>query len=66
MITQLFDAPAIASTACGHWSVVRLCVDLATQEWINVGVVLDSDPGARHYRLVQNLAGLRCFYNDDA
>lgn len=66
MLAQLFDAHPAAPKACGHWSVLRLCVDLATQEWLNVGVVIDSDDGSRHYRLLNNLAGLRCLYNDDA
>lgn len=67
MLAQLFDAPPAPPKACGYWSVLRLCVDLATQEWLNVGVVLDAENGgARQYRLLSNLSGLRCLYNDDA
>lgn len=66
MLTQLFSAPPAPPKACGQWSVLRLCVDLATQEWLNVGIVLDGDNGTRQYRLLTHLAGLRCLYNDDA
>ena len=68
MLAQLLDnLPARTSdNRSGYWSVVRLCIDMAAQEWLNVGIVLDSTDGQRHYQLLDNLAGLRCLYNDDA
>lgn len=50
----------------GHWQVVRVCVDLAAQEWLNVGVVFRDAQGERHFRLISNLAGIRNLYDDDA
>lgn len=45
---------------------MRLCLDTAAQEWLNVGIVLDGEDGQRHYHLLDNLAGLRCLYDADA
>lgn len=58
--------PAQANQVTGHWRAVRICLDLATQEWLNVGVVLRTPGGETHHRLLTNFAGFRCIYDDDA
>lgn len=57
---------AQAHQVTGHWRSVRMCLDLAAQEWLNVGIVLRTTAGDTHYKLVANFAGLRCVYDDDA
>lgn len=67
MITQLLNRPTAAEPrTTGYWRVVRLCVDLAAQEWMNVGIAFQESGGARHFRLINNLAGIRCLYDEDA
>lgn len=50
----------------GVWQVARLCLDRATGEQLNVGVVFtDHLGGGITSRFLNNLSGLRCLYNDD-
>ncbi len=54
------------SSVEGRWQVVRLCLDPATGEQLNVGVrFVDEASGESTQRLLHNVAGLRCLYNDD-
>lgn len=50
----------------GEWQIARLCLDKATGEQLNVGVVFTSHAdGSITSRFLRNVAGLRCLYNDD-
>jgi hypothetical protein len=50
----------------GVWQLARLCLDRATGEQLNVGVVFTSHHnGDVTTRFLRNVAGLRCLYNDD-
>ncbi len=62
---ELFNAPSTQQTS-GRWQLVRLCLDRATQEWLNVGVLLRTSDGKRHVRLLKNTHGLACLYDEDA
>lgn len=50
----------------GHWQVVRMCLDSAAQEWLNVGIVFREQDGRAHWKLLKNLSGVRCLYDEDA
>lgn len=52
-------------TAQGTWQFARLCLDPATGEKINVGIVFTDEQGRVESRFLRNVAGLRCLYNDD-
>lgn len=66
MIAQLLNRPTpAAQQTAGYWRTVRLCVDLAAQEWLNVGVTFQGMDGSRQSRLIHNLAGIRCLYDAD-
>lgn len=55
-------APAVV----GRWAAVRLHLDRATGETLNVGVLFQPDGGApAQYKLLGNVSGLRCVYGPD-
>lgn len=57
---------SLKSKAEGVWQVARLCLDKATGEQLNVGVVFTSHrDGSTTSRFLRNVATLRCLYNDD-
>ena len=58
--------PDQANQVTGHWRLVRICLDLAAQEWLNVGIVLRTSDGETSSRMLTNFAGFRCIYDDDA
>ncbi|WP_156955244.1 hypothetical protein [Polaromonas glacialis] len=67
-LLQLLDPKDIPfkPRAEGIWQVARLCLDRATGEQLNVGVVFtDHQGGGITSRFLSNLSGLRCLYNDD-
>lgn len=67
MFSQLFNQkPISAAPVAGHWRLVQLCVDQATQEWLNVGIAFYGVDGERGFRLISNLSGIRCLYDADA
>lgn len=44
-----------------------MCLDLSTQEWLNIGVALYSDDRATPIiRMLRNFSGLKCLYDADA
>lgn len=57
---------AQAHQVTGHWRTVRMCLDLAAQEWLNIGIVLRTSSGETQHRMLSSFAGLRCIYDADA
>lgn len=41
-------------------------MDLAAQEWLNVGIVFRDATENSHFRFISDLSGLRCLYDADA
>ena len=67
-LLQLLDSKdtPFRSKAEGVWQIARLCLDRATGEQLNVGVVFtDHKDGGITSRFLSNLSGLRCLYDDD-
>lgn len=65
MFHKLFEPLHTTSAVTGKWCVVRACMDMAAQEWLNVGVVFRQSDGSHHVRLINNMDGLRCLYDAD-
>jgi hypothetical protein len=65
---ELLTAPKTmrAAHVTGRWQVVRMCLDMAAQEWLNIGVLFRSSDGQRHWQLIKSMDGLRCLYDEDA
>lgn len=55
-----------ARSTTGHWCMVRMCLDIATEEWLNVGILFVGSDGAKCYRLLENFSGVTCLYDEDA
>lgn len=53
------EAPAIR----GQWWPVRFCADLAANEHFNVGVLLQTNDGTHHIRLLNHFQRLECLYD---
>lgn len=49
----------------GRWSPLVLRLDPGAGEQLNVGVMFDDDRGGRFFRLLKNVAGVRCLYGAD-
>lgn len=47
----------------GQWWPVRFCADLAADEHLNVGVLLQTNDGMRHIRMLNHFARLQCLYD---
>jgi hypothetical protein len=64
-LTTMFAHMKMApSPTDGKWHAIQLCPNPAADERINVGVVYISK-GRTHYRLVENMAGLKCLYGEE-
>ncbi|RRD43516.1 hypothetical protein EII18_02935 [Comamonadaceae bacterium OH3737_COT-264] len=63
---ELFSSPQPHAQTTGHWQTLRLCLDRAAQEWLNVGVLLRTHGGQTHMKLLESVDGLRCLYDEDA
>lgn len=58
--------PPSAPVVSGRWAALRLQLDRATGEHVNVGVVFRPDGGEpARFRLLGNVSGLRCMYGPD-
>lgn len=58
-------SPARAAGVTGSWRALRMQLDPATGETVNVGVWFQPDGAAPVWRLLVNVAGLRCLYGAD-
>jgi len=43
-----------------------MCLDMATDEWLNVGILFVGSNGTKCYRLLENFSGIVCLYDEDA
>lgn len=50
----------------GQWCTVRMCLDLAADEWLNVGILFVGSAGEKCYKLIENFTGFGCIYDEDA
>lgn len=67
MFQQLFKSHRNSTAVVkGRWCLVRACVDMAAQEWLNVGVIFYEDNGVTHTKFITNLSGIQCIYDEDA
>lgn len=65
-LDELFGASTRNRQVEGHWRTVRLCLDRASDEVLNIGVVfVERHSGASFYRLAKNLTGIRCLYGEN-
>lgn len=65
-LSKLLNKPIATGVTEGKWRVAQLQIDPATGERLNVGIVFtDEQSGAVTTRFLQNMAGIRCLYNDD-
>lgn len=63
---KLLQQPVTPAVTVGMWRVAQLHIDPATGEQLNVGIVFtDEASGKVTTRFLQNVAGIRCLYNDD-
>jgi len=46
----------------GHWVLIQISPNIATQERINIGVALIDQDGVLHVRLAKDLSRLKCLY----
>lgn len=65
-LQTLLTPKASHTGVSGMWQLVRLSLDPATGEQLNVGVTFtDRESGEITTRMLANVAALRCLYNDD-
>ena len=63
--TMFADMKLPAAPAEGSWRAIQLCPNPTADERLNVGVVYVAE-GKAHYRLIENMAGLKCLYGAEA
>lgn len=64
-LERMAHAPA-APVISGRWAALRLHLDRATGEAVNVGVLFrPNSSGPAQFRLLGNVSGLRCMYGPD-
>lgn len=67
-MTLLMDAlhhlkqNAASKPVVGHWCALRLQLDRATGEQVNIGVIFTPQGGAPSWRVLKSVGGLRCMY----
>lgn len=64
LLASTTQTPARSTT--GHWCAVRMCLDMATDEWLNVGILFVGNNGTKCYRMLENFSGFVCLYDEDA
>lgn len=52
------------SNVAGKWQAIKFCPDIATDEWLNVGVYFQSNAGSRYVKMLDDFDRIKCLYDN--
>ena len=55
----------VTNQVTGQWQAIRLCPDIAADEWLNVGVFFQASTGSRYVKMLDNFERLQCLYDKE-